>query len=70
MKNGIVQLLTTMETKDTDSKEEFATTLSNLIETFVKSATVTVSAGIIVTTTGSATAQSGVTTSEGTGTIN
>lgn len=59
-----------METKDTDSKEEFATTLSNLIETFVKSATVTVSAGIIVTTTGSATAQSGVTTSEGTGTIN
>ncbi|WP_107039972.1 hypothetical protein [Brumimicrobium mesophilum] len=69
LKNGIVALLTEMETKNVDAKEEFATQLSNLIDAFVKSGTVTVSAGIAVTTAGTATAQTGATTATGTGTI-
>lgn len=69
LKQGIKQLLTDMETRNTDAKDDFATELSNLIETFVKSGTVTVSAGIPVSTAGSATAQTGATTSTGTGTI-
>ena len=69
LKNGIKALLADMETRNEDSKEVFATQLSNLIDAFVKSGTVTVSAGITVATTGSPTAQSGATTSTGTGTI-
>ena len=51
------------------SYDEFAERLSVLIETYVKTGTVTVAPGIPVATTGSATAQTGATTSTGTGTI-
>lgn len=69
LKNGIKQLLTEMETKNEDAKDDFATELSNLIDTFVKGATVTVAAGIPVATAGTATSQTGATTATGTATI-
>lgn len=69
LQTGIQNLLTDMETKNDDSKALFASTLADLIDTYVKSGTVTVGAGIPVATTGSATAQTGATTSTGTGTI-
>ena len=61
LKNTIVALLTDMLAKEENSIEEFATRLSDAIDVFVKSGTVSVT----VATTGSATAQTGT----GTGTI-
>ena len=69
MKNSVKQLLADMMTRNTDSTDEFAERLTDIVETFVKSATVTVAAGILVTTAGTATAQTGQTTSTGTGAI-
>lgn len=51
------------------SYADFADGLANLIDTFVKTGTVTVAAGIAVSTAGSAAAQTGATTAPGTGTI-
>ena len=70
LKTGIKQLMDDMLTREQNSNDEFATRLSNLIDTYVKSGTVTVQPGITVSTTGSAVAQTGATTSTGTGTIN
>ena len=50
--------------------EEYAERLASLIEDFVKSGEVTVQPGISVSTAGTASAQTGKTTSEGKGTIN
>ncbi|SDX12127.1 hypothetical protein [Flavobacterium degerlachei] len=61
LKTTIVSLLTDMLAKEENSIEEFATRLSDGIDSFVKSGTVNVN----VTTTGTATNQSG----SGTGTI-
>lgn len=61
LKTAITTLLTDMLEKESNSIEEFANRLSNEIEIFVKSGTVTVN----VATTGSATAQTGT----GTGNI-
>ena len=69
MKNSVKQLLADMMARDTDSTDEFAERLTSIVDAFVKSATVTVAAGIMVTTAGSATAQTGQTVSTGTGTI-
>lgn len=69
LKTGILNLLTEMRAKKDVSDDHFADQLASLIETFVKSGTVTVSAGIAVATTGSAAAQTGATTATGTGTI-
>jgi hypothetical protein len=49
--------------------DDLADKISKAVETFVKSGTVTVATGIPVSTAGSATAQTGATTSTGTGTI-
>lgn len=49
--------------------EEYADRLASLIDAFVKSGEVTVAAGISVSTAGTATAQTGATTSEGKGKI-
>lgn len=62
LKSTIISLLTDMLEKEENSIEEFAARLTDAVETFVKSGTVTVT----VTTTGSATTQSGT----GTGSIN
>ena len=61
LKTAIIALLTDMLTKEENSIEEFATRLSDKIELFVKSGTVSVN----VTTTGTATNHTGT----GTGTI-
>lgn len=64
LKAGILQLLTDMESRNADAKAEFADRLANLMKDFVM--TGKVQAGIAVTTTGTAAAQSGATTMEGT----
>ena len=57
-------------TDDTTSKiKEFADNLAGVISNAIKSATVTVNAGIPVTTAGSPTAQTGSTTAPGTGSL-
>lgn len=50
-------------------RQKIATKMADAIDDFVKGATVTVDSGISVTTTGSATAQTGQTTNKGNGTI-
>ncbi len=52
-----------------ESQQAFAQGIADIIEAAIKSATVTVAAGIAVATTGSAAAQTGATTSTGTGTL-
>lgn len=69
LKASILQLMTDMETREVDSKQEFATRLSDAIDVFVKTGTVTVATGIAVSTTGTAVAQTGATVAPGTGTI-
>ena len=61
LKNAIVSLLTDMLTKEENSIEEFATRLSDAVDAFVKTGTVSVN----VTTTGSPTNHTGT----GTGSI-
>ena len=71
LKSDIKNLLQAM-TAETDSAagfDKFANELGAAIEKFVKSGTVTVEAGIPVSTTGSAAAQTGSTTGPGKGTI-
>ena len=58
-----------MLTKTDNSIEEYAERLASLIDAFVKSGEVMVKAGISVSTAGTATAQTGSTTSVGAGTI-
>lgn len=65
LKTEIKAILSDMENKETDSKDEFAQRLSEAIDAFVKSATVTIASGIPVTTSGG----SGSTSEQGTGTI-
>ncbi|BFM42669.1 hypothetical protein CFS9_13100 [Flavobacterium sp. CFS9] len=55
LKTAIKALMTDMLSKEENSIDEFATRLSDEIETFVKSGTVTVT----VSTTGTALAQTG-----------
>lgn len=50
-------------------RQKVANELADAIYVFVKSATVTVASGIAVSTTGTATAQTGQTTNTGNGTI-
>ncbi len=69
LKSSIKQLLQDMMNREDASFDEFATRLSDAIDSYVKTGTVTVAAGIAVATTGSAAAQTGATTAPGTGTI-
>lgn len=69
LKQGIIALQQDMLTKTDNSIEEYAERLASLIDAFVKSGEVMVKAGISVSTAGTATAQTGSTTSVGTGTI-
>lgn len=62
------------ETSNSDEvKQRFAQNIANAIadgvDAWIKTATVTVQSGIPVSTSGSPTAQTGVTTGQGTGTI-
>ena len=69
LKQGIIRLQQDMLTKTDASIEEYAERLASLINDFVKSGEVKVKAGISVSTAGTAAAQTGSTTSVGTGTI-
>ena len=66
---GIVALQNDMMNKSEPAIEEYANRMADLIDTFVKTGTVTVATGIHVTTTGSATTQTGTTDATGIGTI-
>lgn len=68
LKSGI-QALAQNIAENEGGYSDFADGLANLIDTFVKSGTVTVPAGVAVSTTGTAAAQTGATTAPGTGTI-
>ena len=70
LKQGIIRLQQDMQRKTDASMEEYAERLASLIHDFVKSGEVTVQPGISVSTAGTASAQTGKTTSEGKGTIN
>ena len=70
LKQGIIRLQQDMLTKTDASMEEYAERLASLIDAFVKSGEVTVAPGIQVSTAGTATTQTGATTSEGKGVIN
>lgn len=69
LRQGIIALQQDMLTKTDADMEEYAERLASLIDDFVRSGEVTVAAGITVSTAGTAAAQSGTTTSVGTGTI-
>ena len=69
LKASVKQLLQDMMNRENASFDEFADRLSTAIDTYVKTGTVTVPAGVAVATTGSATAQAGATTAPGIGTI-
>lgn len=69
LKQGIISLQQEMKKKTQPDEEYYAEQLSTLIENFVKSGEVIVSAGISVQTTGTPTAQTGKTTSIGKGKI-
>lgn len=69
LKQGIIALQQDMLTKTDAGMEEYAERLASLIHDFVRSGEVTVAPGISVTTAGTATAQTGKTTSEGKGKI-
>lgn len=69
LKQGIITLQQDMLTKTEANPEEYAERLASLIYDFVRSGEVTVAPGIQVGTAGTATAQTGATTSAGKGTI-
>nr|DAM80431.1 MAG TPA: hypothetical protein [Caudoviricetes sp.] len=69
LKQGIIALQQDMLTKTEANPEEYAERLASLIYDFFKSGEVTVAPGISVTTAGTATSQTGKTTSEGKGKI-
>lgn len=69
LKADILTLLTGMREKKEVSDDEFAGKLATAIDKYIKTATVTVAAGIAVATSGSPTSQTGATTAPGTGTI-
>ena len=72
LKSQIVQGLKNIHPNENDPDgaiNAFADAIANAVDAYVKSATVTVNAGIPVTTAGSPTAQTGATTGPGTGSL-
>lgn len=69
LKTSLLGLLTGMRAKTEVSDDEFAGQLADMIDTYIKSATITVPAGIAVATTGSPAAQTGATTAPATAQI-
>lgn len=47
LKNDIKQLLTDMESKETDAKEEFAARLADMIDTYVKGIEINYTTGLV-----------------------
>lgn len=69
LKASILSLLTEMREKTEVSDDEFAERLATAIDDYIRSAKVTVAAGIAVATSGGPSSQTGTTTATGTGTI-
>ena len=69
LKAQILALTADMRTKENNADDYFATELSTIIDDYVKSATITVPAGIAVATAGTAVSQTGATTAPATATI-
>lgn len=69
LKADILNLLTGMRDKTEVSDNEFADKLASAIDAYIKTATITVPAGIAVATTGSPAAQTGATTAPATALI-
>jgi hypothetical protein len=64
LKNSYLQLMTDMRSRTQNSDEEFAARFANMMTAFVRSGDVM--PGIRVSTTGTAQAQAGATTTKGT----
>ena len=69
LKAFILALHQEMMTKKVDSLDYYADQIAELFYTFVKTAELEVNQGISVSTTGTATAQTGTTTTKGTGNL-
>ncbi|WP_300727035.1 hypothetical protein [uncultured Rikenella sp.] len=69
LQSGILALLTDMRSRTEVSDSDFAGTLADLIDTYIRSATITIAAGIPVSTAGGPTAQTGTTTAPAVATI-
>lgn len=69
LKTQILDLLTDMRSRTEVSDADFAASLADLIDTYIKSATITIAAGIPVSTAGGPTAQTGTTTAPAVATI-
>ena len=67
LKAGILALHQEMMTKEVDSLDYYADQMTELTYTFVKTAELEVNSGISVSTTGTASSQTGTTTAKGTG---
>lgn len=62
LQQQILGLLTDMRSRTEISDTDFASSLSDMIDSYIKSATITIAAGVPVSTTGGPAAQTGVTT--------
>ncbi|MDR1756101.1 MAG: hypothetical protein LBR65_03950 [Culturomica sp.] len=69
LKADLLSILTEMRKKTEVADDEIAGKLAAAFDKYIKTATVTVAAGIAVSTAGSPSAQTGATTAPGTGTI-
>lgn len=69
LQTQILDLLTNMRTRTEVSDADFASSLATMIDTYIKSATITIAAGIPVSTAGGPTSQTGATTAPTTATI-
>lgn len=58
-----------IDLENADVSDEIATVIADAIDVYIKAATITVPAGILVATAGSAVAQTGATTGPGSGII-
>lgn len=69
LQQQILALLTDMRTRTEISDTDFASSLADIIDTYIKSATITIAAGVPVSTTGGPAAQTGTTTAPAVATI-
>lgn len=69
LQQQILTLLTDMRTRTEISDADFASSLADIIDTYIKSATITIAAGVPVSTTGGPAAQTGTTTAPAVATI-
>lgn len=69
LRASIKTLMTDMRTREANADDEFADRLATIIHDYIKTATITVPPGQLVSTTGTAAAQTGATTNSVTANI-